>query len=79
MYLKFRYFKERNVVVLVLVNNLIIFSSKWNLGLINLVNCFVNLGKNVYCYLGLIYDDGNIYLIKLGVSLIIYLVEVNYF
>ncbi|MCE6091097.1 DNA-processing protein DprA [Mycoplasmopsis agalactiae] len=76
---KLRYFKERNVVASALANNLIIFSSKRNSGLINLANCFANLGKNVYCYPGLTYDDGNTYLIKSGASLITHLAEVNYF
>ncbi|MBT1383239.1 DNA-processing protein DprA, partial [Mycoplasma bovis] len=74
-----RYFKERNVIAAALSNNLIIFSSKRNSGLINLANCFANLGKNVYCYPGLTYDDGNTYLIKSGASLITHLAEVNYF
>lgn len=76
---KLRYFKERNVIAAALSNNLIIFSSKRNSGLINLANCFANLGKNVYCYPGLTYDDGNTYLIKSGASLITHLAEVNYF
>nr|WP_307927113.1 hypothetical protein [Mycoplasmopsis bovis] len=45
---KLRYFKERNVIAAALSNNLIIFSSKRNSGLINLANCFANLGERMF-------------------------------
>lgn len=76
---KLYYFKERNVIASAISNCLIIFNSKKNSGLINLALCFANLGKEVYCYPGLDYDDGNTFLIKSGANLITHFQDINYY
>ncbi|WP_029513491.1 DNA-processing protein DprA [Mycoplasmopsis primatum] len=75
---KLRYFKERNVISAAIANNMIIFSSKRNSGIIHLATSFANVGKEVYCYPGLSYDDGNTFLIKSGANLMTQLADVIY-
>ncbi|WP_406617229.1 DNA-processing protein DprA [Mycoplasmopsis adleri] len=76
---KLIYFKERNVICSALAKCLIIYSSKRNSGIINLAMCFANMGKEVYCYPGLTYDDGNTFLIKSGANLMTHLGDVSYY
>ncbi|MBZ4195259.1 DNA-processing protein DprA [Mycoplasma tauri] len=76
---KLKYFKERNVLNAALSNFLIIFSSKKNSGIINLANCFANMGKEVYCYPSIDYEDGNNFLIKSGANLLTHIGDVSYY
>ncbi|EGV00136.1 DNA-processing protein DprA [Mycoplasmopsis columbina] len=72
-------FKERNILISWLAKFLIIYSSKEKSGIINLASCFTDMGKEVYCYPGLNYDDGNNYLIKNGANLITHVGDVLYY
>lgn len=72
-------FKERNILVSLLAEFLIVYSSKSDSGIFSLATAFANNNKEVYCYPGLSYDDGNNYLIKLGANLITQIAEVQYY
>ncbi|ADE19883.1 DNA-processing protein DprA [Mycoplasma crocodyli] len=63
-------FKERNLLLAALSNELIVFSSKKESKIFNLAGCFVNIGKEVNCFPGIEIDDGNNLLIKEGANLI---------
>ncbi|MGV2393162.1 UNVERIFIED_CONTAM: DNA-processing protein DprA [Campylobacter lari] len=76
---KLNYFKERNVISACLAENLIIYNSNKNSGILNLANIFASLGKEIYCYPGFNYDDGNTFLIKSGANLITKIGEVKYY
>lgn len=63
--------KERNRLTAALSDALIIFTSKEQSGIMNLVSNFLEQGKEVYCYPGeQEIDDGNNILIKDGANLI---------
>ncbi|MGL5590971.1 MAG: DNA-processing protein DprA [Metamycoplasmataceae bacterium] len=63
--------KERNRITSALSDALIIFSSKRESGIMNLVTNFLDQGKEIYCYPGnQDEDDGNNILIKEGANLI---------
>ena len=63
--------KERNRIVAAISDALIVFSSKKESGIMNLVTKFLNQGKEIYCYPGLQNEnDGNNILIKDGANLI---------
>ena len=63
--------KERNRIVAAISDALIVFSSKKESGIMNLVTNFLNQGKEIYCYPGLQNEnDGNNILIKDGANLI---------
>ncbi|MGL5617949.1 MAG: DNA-processing protein DprA [Metamycoplasmataceae bacterium] len=63
--------KERNRITAALSDALIIFSSKRESGIINLVSNFLDQGKEIYCYPGSQDEnDGNNILIKEGANLI---------
>ncbi len=63
--------KERNRIVAAISDALIVFSSKKESGIMNLVTNFLNQGKEIYCYPGLQNEnDGNNLLIKDGANLI---------
>lgn len=63
--------KERNRLTAALSDALIIFSSKRESGIINLVTNFLEQGKEIYCYPGAQNEnDGNNILIKDGANLI---------
>ncbi|MGL5204832.1 MAG: DNA-processing protein DprA [Metamycoplasmataceae bacterium] len=63
--------KDRNRITAALSNALIIFSSKKESGIINLVTNFLDQGKEIYCYPGTQNEnDGNNILIKEGANLI---------
>ncbi|UUD35615.1 DNA-processing protein DprA [Mycoplasmopsis caviae] len=72
-------FKERNILMSMLSEFLIIYSSKNDSGILNLATAFANNNKEVYCYPGLSYDDGNNILIKNGANLITQIAEVQYY
>lgn len=72
-------FKERNILLSYLAQALIIYSSKKYSGILNLASAFANNNKEVYCYPGLDYEDGNSYLIKLGANMITHIGEINYY
>ncbi|MGL5205617.1 MAG: DNA-processing protein DprA [Metamycoplasmataceae bacterium] len=63
--------RERNRITSALSDALIIFSSKKESGIINLVTNFLEQGKEIYCYPGSQdEEDGNNILIKEGANLI---------
>ena len=63
--------RERNRITAALSDALIIFSSKRESGIINLVTNFLDQGKEIYCYPGgQNEDDGNNILIRDGANLI---------
>lgn len=63
--------KERNRITAALSDALIVFSSKKNSGIINLVTNFLDQGKEIYCFPGTQdEDDGNNILIRDGANLI---------
>ncbi|MDK2819521.1 MAG: DNA-protecting protein DprA [Mycoplasmataceae bacterium] len=63
--------RERNRITAGLSDALIIFSSKRESGIINLVSNFLEQGKEIYCYPGIQdQSDGNNILIKDGANLI---------
>ncbi|WP_033161106.1 DNA-processing protein DprA [[Mycoplasma] collis] len=69
---KFR-LKNRNRIMASIANSLVIYSSKANSGIMNLVNHFLNMGKEIFCFPGDWEDDeedGNTILIKQGANLI---------
>lgn len=74
-----KFFKERNVIIAALAKGLIIYSSKQKSGIINLASCFNDLGKEVYCYPGITYDDGNTSLIKAGANLMTHIGDIHYY
>ncbi|UWD33916.1 DNA-processing protein DprA [Mesomycoplasma molare] len=63
--------KNRNRLAAALSESLIIYSSKIDSGINNLVTNFLNLGKEIYCFPGDFSDeDGNANLIKDGANII---------
>ncbi|VEU60985.1 DNA processing protein [Mycoplasmopsis bovigenitalium] len=76
---KYIRFKERNALISVLADNLVIYGSKNASGIINLANYFVELGKEVFCYPSVDLEDGNNYLLKNGANLITHVADLmNY-
>ncbi|WP_027121004.1 DNA-processing protein DprA [Mycoplasma leonicaptivi] len=73
---KLKYFKQSNYIASGLADSLIYFSSKNNSKTHNLVNYFLNVGKDIYCFPGQELIDGNNDLIKNGARLITYIAEV---
>lgn len=64
-------FRNRNRIIAALAESVVLFSSQKNGGINNLVNNFLNLGKEVYCFPGDgSAEDGNSELIKQGANLI---------
>ncbi|VEU78070.1 DNA-processing protein DprA [Mycoplasmopsis columbinasalis] len=71
-------FRERNILVSWLSKFLIIYSSKKDSGILNLASCFNDAGKEVFCYPGVDYDDGNTQLLKSGAHLITHIADIAY-
>ncbi|VEU75097.1 DNA processing protein Smf [Mycoplasmopsis maculosa] len=76
---KASFFKERNVIASSLADAIVIYNSSINSGIQNLANIAASLGKEVYCYPGFSYNDGNTFLIKSGARLITNIGEINYY
>ncbi|UUD35918.1 DNA processing protein [Mycoplasmopsis citelli] len=64
------YFKNVNLFVAALCQRMIIFSTKTNTKIENLINCFANLNKDVYCFPSQKINGYNNELIKNGVQLV---------
>ncbi len=63
--------KARNRIVAAFAESLVLFSSKKDGGIMNLVSQFLNQGKDIYCFPGTEEgEDGNTELIKQGANLI---------
>ncbi|VEU59216.1 DNA-processing protein DprA [Mesomycoplasma neurolyticum] len=65
--------KNRNRIMASISNALVIYSSKIDSGIMNLVNYFLELGKEIFCFPGEWdneEEDGNTALIKQGANLI---------
>ncbi|WGI36291.1 DNA-processing protein DprA [Mesomycoplasma lagogenitalium] len=70
--------KNRNRIVAALASSLVIYSSNSDSGIMNLVNNFLNLGKDIFCYPGDFEEnDGNAQLIKQGATLITSIKDVH--
>ncbi|WBP83804.1 DNA-processing protein DprA [Mycoplasmopsis edwardii] len=69
------YFKQDNYLASLLADQLIYFSSIENSKTHNLVNYFLNVGKDISCFPGVELNDGNNHLIKLGARMITYIAE----
>ncbi|WLP85600.1 DNA processing protein [Mycoplasma seminis] len=70
------YFKEANLIAACISNSLISFSCNENSKVFNLINYFVDLGKDINCFPGSLPNDGNNSLIKSGANLITMISEV---
>ncbi len=65
------HFANRNRIIAAFAENLILLNSKKNGGINSLITNFLNLGKDVYCFVGDdMEDNGNDDLIKQGANLI---------
>ncbi|VEU58482.1 DNA-processing protein DprA [Mycoplasmopsis gallinacea] len=67
---KKEYFYINNFLAAAFANSLIFISSEKESKANNLVNCFLNLGKEIYCFPAQNLEDGNNELIKSGANLI---------
>ncbi|WP_215744701.1 DNA-processing protein DprA [Mesomycoplasma hyorhinis] len=71
-YVSYNRLKNRNRLVAALSKNLIVYSSSKTSGIQNLVNHFLMIGKEIFCFPGdtNFENDGNVELIKQGANLI---------
>lgn len=61
---------ERNQIISALSNFLVVFSSNKRSGIHKMVNCFLDLGKEIYVYPSLTKSDGNETLIEQGANVL---------
>ncbi|WKX02545.1 DNA-processing protein DprA [Candidatus Mycoplasma mahonii] len=69
-HLKKEHFANRNRLIAAMCESLILINSEKNGGINSLITNFLNLGKEIYCFVGGGSDDGNSELIKQGANLI---------
>ncbi|WP_027332579.1 DNA-processing protein DprA [Mycoplasmopsis gallinarum] len=76
---KYIRFKERNLLASELGKFLILLNSYQNSKLLNLVNYYLENNKEIYCFPGETYDDGNTELIKMGATMITHFADIKYY
>ncbi|QNM93391.1 DNA processing protein [Mycoplasma sp. Pen4] len=64
------YFKQSNYLASLIADKFISFSMKENSKALNLINCFLDVGKEVNCFPGIDINDSNNMLIKNGAKLV---------
>lgn len=61
---------ERNQIIAALSNQLVVFSSKAHSGIHNIVNCFLDMGKDIFVNTPVYDNDGNSILLEQGAPLL---------
>ncbi|MBN4083430.1 DNA processing protein [Mycoplasma sp. CSL10137] len=70
---KIRHFYETNNIASLISDKFLSFSMQKNSKTNNLINCFLNYGKEINCFPGVDIEDGNNQLIKSGAKLVTYI------
>ncbi|QKT05555.1 DNA-processing protein DprA [Mycoplasma sp. OR1901] len=70
---KIKHFYETNNIASLISDKFLSFSMEKNSKTNNLINCFLNYGKEINCFPGVDIEDGNNQLIKSGAKLVTYI------